>query len=202
MKLIVGLGNPGRKYEQTRHNIGFEIIDALAQRHALTAARSKFEALVQECVIGSERALLLKPQTFMNLSGRSVQLARDFYKVEVSDLLLVCDDFNLELGTIRLRAGGSDGGQRGLADTIRQLGTDEFPRLRFGIGPVPERWHPPDFVLGKFAESEKETVDRCRKLSCDAIEAWITAGIQNAMNKYNGRTGLADAETDDETAEK
>lgn len=191
MKLIVGLGNPGKKYEQTRHNIGFEVIDALANRHALPTARSKFEALVQECVIGSERTLLIKPQTFMNLSGRSVQLARDFYKVEASDLLLVCDDFNLDLGTIRLRAGGSDGGQKGLADTIRQIGTNEFPRLRFGIGPVPERWHAPDFVLGKFAASEKETAERCRKLSCDAIEAWITAGIQDAMNKYNGRSGLA-----------
>lgn len=192
MKLVVGLGNPGKKYEKTRHNIGFEVVDLLAVRHTADPAKSKFEGLLQECVIGGERTLLLKPQTFMNLSGRSVGLARDFYKIDPADLLLVCDDFNLELGVLRLRSGGSDGGQKGLADTIRLLGTDEFPRLRFGIGPVPDRWNAPDFVLGKFAGSEAKVVERERVRACEAVETWISHGIYEAMNKYNGRGSSVD----------
>lgn len=195
MKLVVGLGNPGKKYEQTRHNIGFEIVDALAQRHGASPAKSKFEGLLQECSVSGNRVLLLKPQTFMNLSGRCVQQARDFYKIELEDLLLVCDDFNLDLGTIRLRASGSDGGQKGLADTIRQLGTNEFPRLRFGIGPVPDRWDPPDFVLGRFTGGEKEQVERQMQRTCQAVETWLSDGIREAMNKYNGRDDSAEQRT-------
>lgn len=196
MKLVVGLGNPGKKYEQTRHNIGFEVIDSLAERHAASPAKTKFEGLLQECSIGGTHVLLLKPQTFMNLSGRCVQQARDFYKIETGDLLLVCDDFNLDLGILRLRRGGSDGGQKGLADTIRQLGTNEFPRLRFGIGPVPDRWAPPDFVLGKFASGERDEFQRQLARSCQAVETWVSAGIQEAMNKYNGRDLPAEEQTD------
>ena len=191
MKLVVGLGNPGRKYELTRHNIGFDIVDALSKRHSAEPARSKFQGLVSECMVNGQRALLLKPETFMNLSGRSVQAARDFYKIENEDLLLVCDDFNLDLGTIRLRAGGSDGGQKGLADTIRQLGTNEFPRLRFGIGPVPDRWNPPDFVLGKFSSGEQRQVERQIVRSCEAVEMWVAHGIQEAMNQYNRKDASA-----------
>ena len=187
MKLVVGLGNPGKKYEQTRHNIGFDIVDALAERHGGSAAKAKFEGLLQECSLGGHRVLLLKPQTFMNLSGRCVQQARDFYKIENEDVLLACDDFNLELGTIRLRAGGSDGGQKGLADTIRQLGTNEFPRLRFGIGPVPDRWDPPDFVLARFASGEREQVAQQLARACQAVETWVAEGIREAMNRYNRR---------------
>ena len=192
MKLVVGLGNPGKKYDQTRHNIGFDILDAFAERHSASPAKAKFEGLLQECQFASQRVLLLKPQTYMNLSGRCVQQARDFYKIETEDVLLVCDDFNLDLGVIRLRPGGSDGGQKGLADTIRQLGTNEFPRLRFGIGPVPERWAPPDYVLGKFASGEKEEVQRQISRSCQAVETWTSVGIHEAMNKYNGRDTSAE----------
>ena len=187
MKLVVGLGNPGRKYEETRHNIGFEILSSLSERHGKPPARAKFEGLLQECLVAGERTLLLMPQTFMNLSGRSVQLAMRFYQISEDDLLLVCDDFHLDLGVLRLRPGGSDGGQKGLADTIRQLGTNDFARLRFGIGPVPERWESADFVLGKFRSSERKLADRLILRSTEAVETWIAHGIQRAMNEYNGK---------------
>lgn len=186
MKLIVGLGNPGKKYEQTRHNVGFDVLQELAGRHGESPARSRFEALVQECAIAGEQTLLVAPQTFMNLSGRSVRQATDFYKLTSDDLLVVCDDFNLKLGMLRLRSSGSDGGQKGLADTIRQLGADDFARLRVGIGPVPERWQAQDFVLGMFEKGEKEIIGRQIKRSADAVETWVAHGIQRAMNEYNG----------------
>jgi PTH1 family peptidyl-tRNA hydrolase len=190
MKLVVGLGNPGRKYEQTRHNVGFDVLASLAQRHGNPPARAKFEGLVQECLIAGERTLLLMPQTFMNLSGRSVQLASSFYQIANDDLLLVCDDFHLDLGVLRLRPGGSDGGQKGLGDTIRQLGTDQIARLRFGVGPVPERWNAADFVLSRFAASDREEVQRQILRSSEAVETWIAHGIQRAMNEYNGKDDL------------
>jgi PTH1 family peptidyl-tRNA hydrolase len=190
MKLVVGLGNPGRKYEQTRHNIGFEVLAQLAKRQGDPPARSKFEGLVRECSIAGERTLLLMPQTFMNLSGRSVQLAVSFYQIPIDDLLLVCDDFHLDLGVLRLRPGGSDGGQNGLADTIQQLGTDNFARLRFGIGPVPERWNAADFVLSKISSGERKLADRQVLRSAEAVETWIAHGIQRAMNEYNGKDDL------------
>lgn len=186
MKLIVGLGNPGGKYEATRHNIGFDVIEQLAQRHAADSGKTKFEGLLQECLIGSERSLLLRPHTFMNLSGRSVRQAVDFYKIELDDVLLVCDDFHLDLGVIRLRARGSDGGQKGLADTIRQLGTDQFARLRVGIGPVPDRWNAADFVLGKFTTSDQKVLTNELIRLCDAVDAWVSEGMTDAMNRYNG----------------
>lgn len=186
MKLIVGLGNPGGKYDGTRHNIGFDVVESLAQRHAADAAKKKFEGELQECLIGSERTLLLRPHTFMNLSGRSVRQAVDFYKIEIEDLLLVCDDFHLDLGVLRMRVRGSDGGQKGLADTIRQLGTDEFARLRVGIGPVPDRWNAADFVLGKFSKTEQKLLESEIIRISDAVDAWVQEGTTAAMNKYNG----------------
>ena len=177
MKLVVGLGNPGKKYESTRHNIGFDIIRSLAQCHGAGAGRSKFDGLLQECVIQGERTLLLMPLTFMNLSGRSVRQVVDFYKLELTDLLLVCDDFNLDLGTLRLRTGGSAGGQKGLADTIEQLASDEFPRLRVGIGPVPDRWDAADFVLGKLTGENAELAKQQIQRASDAVETWIRVAL-------------------------
>ena len=186
MKLIVGLGTPGRKYDQTRHNIGFEVIQALAQRHATAPGRLKFEGQIQEALIGSEKTMLLMPHTFMNLSGRCVKQAIDFYKVPETDILMVCDDFHLPLGTLRLRPGGSAGGQKGLADTIRMLGTDQFARLRLGIGPVPDRWDPADFVLGKFGTHERKAVDEQVDRACRAVVAWVEDGTTAAMSRFNG----------------
>jgi PTH1 family peptidyl-tRNA hydrolase len=186
MKLIVGLGNPGKKYDQTRHNIGFEVIQALAQRYAAAPGRLKFEGQIQEGLVGTEKILLLMPHTFMNLSGRCVKQVLDFYKLPEADLLLICDDFHLPLGTLRLRPSGSDGGQKGLADTIRQLGTDQFARLRMGIGPVPEQWDTADFVLGKFGTPERKTVDEQIKRACEAVVIWVEQGPLSAMSKFNG----------------
>lgn len=185
MKLVVGLGNPGKKYEGTRHNIGFEVIQELAKSFATSPGRLKFEGEIQESLIGGQRVLLFMPHTFMNLSGQSVKQVMDFFKMPETDLLLVCDDFNLPLGTLRLRPSGSGGGQKGLGDTIRGLGTDQFARLRLGIGPVPERWDPADFVLGSFGSKERETVDDQVRRARDAVEVWVNQGTLAAMNKFN-----------------
>ena len=185
MKLVVGLGNPGRKYENTRHNVGFEVMRYLASRHAAEGSKKKFEGELQECIIGGERVLLLMPHTFMNLSGRSVRQALDFYKISPDDLLVVCDDFHLPLGQLRLRALGSDGGQNGLADIIRQLGTNKFARLRFGIGPVPENWEKADFVLAKFAKDQQKLLESELIRACDAVDKWAEQGITEAMNDFN-----------------
>jgi PTH1 family peptidyl-tRNA hydrolase len=185
MKLIVGLGNPGKKYEGTRHNVGFRVLDRLAAKFGDGATRNKFEGLVMEAAIAGERALLLWPQTFMNLSGESVGPALEFYKIELADLLVVGDDFNLPLGKLRFRREGSAGGQNGLADVIRRLGTEEFARLRLGIGPVPEQWNAADFVLGKFDAAERDTADEVVARATEAVECWVTDGIQAGMNQYN-----------------
>ena len=186
MKLVAGLGNPGKKYVGTRHNIGFEVIELLAQQFVAATGRLKFEGHLQECLVGPEKTLLLMPQTFMNLSGRSIRQVMDFYKIDPDDLLVVCDDFNLPLGTIRLRAAGSDGGQKGLADTIRQLGTDRIARLRLGIGPVPAEWDAADYVLGKFTSQDRDILENQTKRSTQAIEVWVNQGITLAMSQFNG----------------
>ena len=186
------MGNPGRNYEKTRHNVGFEVIRRLAQRHAAgagqgggAASKRKFDGELQEALIGGERTLLLMPQTFMNLSGQSVRQAVDFYKIAQDEFLVICDDFQLPLGKIRLRAGGSDGGQKGLADTIRQLGSNAFSRLRFGIGPVPEGWEAADFVLGKFGKAEQKLLENELVRATIAVETWVERGIAVAMNIHN-----------------
>lgn len=185
MKLIVGLGNVGHKYDQTRHNVGFEVLDRLAERFGDGQAKDKFEGRLIEARVGSERVLLLWPHTFMNLSGQSVRPAMDFYKLELSDLLVVCDDFNLPLGKLRFRREGSAGGQNGLADIIRRLGSEEFSRLRVGIGPVPASWNAADFVLGKFSATEKDTVKEVLARAADGSECWVTSGVETSMNRFN-----------------
>ena len=187
MKLVVGLGNPGQKYEGTRHNVGFDLIDRLVQETGALAPRSKFDGEVWECMLEGEKSLLLKPQTFMNRSGGSVRKAVDFYQIPATELLVVCDDFNIPLGQLRLRTGGSDGGQNGLADVIRTMGTQEFPRLRVGIGPVPDRWNPADFVLGKFSAAERSEVALQVARCADAVRMWASQGTLPAMNRFNGK---------------
>jgi len=187
MKLIAGLGNPGKQYQATRHNIGFEVVRSLASRHGAGGSKNRFDGELQECLIRGERALLLMPHTFMNLSGRSVRQAVDYFKISIDDFLLVCDDFNLPLGTLRIRPQGRDGGQRGLADTIGHLGTDEFARLRVGIGPVPDRWDPADFVLGKFDRAENKLLESELIRVCEAVDTWVESGTSAAMNQYNNK---------------
>ncbi len=141
MKLVVGLGNPGRQYTETRHNIGFRVVEQIANTSSGGTWSARFDGLTCDIRLGAEKLLLLKPMTYMNRSGRSVRSAIDFYKVELADLLIICDDVNLSLGKLRLRSGGSAGGNNGLKDIILHLGTEEFPRLRVGVGaPRPGRW--------------------------------------------------------------
>ena len=185
MKIVVGLGNPGQKYKLTRHNVGFDVLTDIAQRYLVGAPKSKFNAEVAEALIKSEKTILISPLTFMNLSGRSVQAAVDFYKVPLEDVLIVCDDINLDVGRLRLKPGGSAGGQNGLKDIIQRLGSDQFPRLRLGVGKVPARWDTADYVLGKFDSNDRPLVDVGIKLAADAIEVWIESGLQTAMNRFN-----------------
>jgi PTH1 family peptidyl-tRNA hydrolase len=192
MKLIVGLGNPGRKYEGTRHNVGFEVLAELIKRYGTSNRRRAYQGEVVEGSIAgaagssvSERVLLLAPHTFMNLSGASALAAADFYKIEPADVLVVCDDMNLPLGKVRVRASGSAGGQKGLADVIRRLGTDEVPRLRIGIDRPPEGWQGTDYVLGKFTREESTEIALAIQHAADAAALWATAGIAACMNQYN-----------------
>jgi len=185
VKLIVGLGNPGRKYEQTRHNIGFMVAAQLAREYSGTSPNKKFEGEASEIRVGSEKALVLCPHTYMNASGTSVRKAFDFYKLELEELILVCDDLNLATGRIRIRRGGSAGGQKGLADTIAHLGTDQYPRLRIGIDRPPANWQVIDYVLGNFHETERTDIDLAIMRSCDAIACWAAEGIGEAMSRFN-----------------
>ena len=185
MKLVVGLGNPGSKYGGTRHNIGFEVIDRLAAGGTGAAFGRKFEGLLAESAIEFHRVLLLKPQTFMNLSGRSVGQALRFYKLEPADLLVVCDDLNLPLGKLRIRGGGSDGGQKGLKDITAQVGTDAYARLRVGIGERGEA-DASDFVLSRFRSSERTAMDDALILASQAVAVWVGQGLAAAMNRFNG----------------
>lgn len=185
MKLIVGLGNPGAKYKDTRHNVGFETAALLARRFGTSPARAKFQGELVEATIAGQKTLILTPLTFMNLSGMSVLATRDFYKIETQDLLVVCDDFNLPLAKIRLRAKGSAGGQKGLDDTIRRLGTEEVPRLRIGIGAPPPGRDVAAYVLSKFTSEEQPEIAAAIQQAADAAASWAERGIQPAMNQYN-----------------
>ena len=184
-KLVVGLGNPGSKYQATRHNIGFEVVDRLAQGGSAVSFARKFDGLIAETEIDFHRVLLLKPETFMNLSGRSVGQVMRFYQLGLADLLVVCDDLNLPLGKIRIRGGGSDGGQKGLRDISAQLGTDEYARLRLGIGQRGEM-DAADFVLSRFRSSERPSIDDALILAAQAVAVWVTQGLPTAMNRFNG----------------
>ena len=185
MKLLVGLGNPGHVYQDTRHNIGFEVLEVLAKRAGSPTRRPRFQAETAQATIRGTPVLLLWPLTWMNLSGSSVLAARDFYKIPDSDMIVVCDDFILPLDTIRIRPAGSAGGQNGLSDVLTRLGTTTLPRLRLGIGPVPAGWKSADFVLGKFPKMDRDRVGVVLERAADAAEEWVALGIQAAMNKYN-----------------
>ena len=185
MKLVVGLGNPGGKYEGTRHNVGYMVLAELTRRAGDPRKRSAFQGETSETSIDGERTLLLWPHTYMNRSGASVLAARDFYKLNAEDVLILCDDFNLPLAKLRFRARGSAGGQNGLADVLRVLSTDEVPRLRFGIGEVPPGWDSADYVLGRFTRQELPVVEKATVEAAEAVEAWIRHGVQFCMNRYN-----------------
>lgn len=185
-KLIVGLGNPGREYEHTRHNVGFDIVDELAKRHGFTVGRRDCRALVGDGRIGESRVFLMKPQTYMNLSGESIALFLRQKPVEIASILIVADDIALPVGRLRIRAAGSAGGHNGLKSIIAHLHSHEFARLRVGVGAPSDPSVQVDFVLGRFSKAERETIDDVTVRAQDAIEAWISDGIEAAMNRFNG----------------
>jgi PTH1 family peptidyl-tRNA hydrolase len=192
MKIVVGLGNPGPKYDQTRHNVGFRVIDELSERLGAGKPRLRFDARLAEGHLGDEKVLLAAPQVYMNESGRSVRQLVDFFGLQLDDLLVVGDDFNLELARLRMRAGGSAGGQKGLADIIRKLATEEFPRLRIGIGRPPEHMDSSDFVLSKFKRGEQQPIDDAVVRAAEGVELWIRSGIGPAMNRINAASSTQD----------
>lgn len=196
MKLIVGLGNPGPEYAGTRHNVGFDVVDRLAARFAPGATpRSRFSGLAVEADVGGERCMLLKPMTYMNLSGRPVQEATHFFKLEPSSgLLVIVDDLALPCGSIRLRPDGSSGGHNGLADIGLKLGSNYWARLRIGIDP-PGRVRQSDYVLGKFSPDQQAPVEASLAEAARAAEAWVTKGLAEAMNRFNTRAARAAPES-------
>ena len=186
MYIIAGLGNPGKKYEGTRHNIGWQVVDELADKHGIRIMESRFRGLVGKGVIGGEKVLLLKPLTYMNLSGESIGEAVRFYKIdETSRLIVVSDDISLDVGQLRMRKKGSAGGHNGLKNTISHLGSEEFMRIRIGVGDKPAGSDLVDYVLGSFSKEEKKILDETKRNAVLAIETIISDGIDKAMNLYN-----------------
>ena len=185
--LLVCLGNPGDQYENTRHNVGFMVADELGERHNVPIQRLKFRALTNTITVGDEKVLLMKPVTYMNLSGEAVHEAAAFYKIPPERVLVISDEVSLAPGKIRVRRSGSAGGHNGLKNIIAHLGTDQFPRIRLGVGQKP---HPDydmaDWVLGKFQGEDKKAVEEAVKRAADAAECLIREGVDKAMNKYNG----------------
>ena len=185
MKLVVGLGNPGKQYAGTRHNIGFEVLFELSRKFIAPFARQKFEAEYAELQLQQEKVLLIAPQTYMNLSGQSVQKFCSFYHLAPSDVLVVCDDLNLPLGKLRIRASGSAGGQKGLQNITQLLATQDMARLRIGIDPPPSGRDAKDWVLGAFGKSEQPLVEAAVQKAAQAVETWVTQGLAAAMNRFN-----------------
>ena len=185
VKLIVGLGNPGAQYVGTRHNIGYEVLAELGRRYGVGRPKSKFQGELLEASLSGQKVLLLSPVTYMNRSGSSVRPCMDFYRIAVEDILILCDDVSLPAGKIRLRAQGSSGGQKGLGDVIRVLGTDKVARLRVGVGEKPPGWDLADYVLSKFSKEDRAVMDAAVKEATDAAALWVTSGIERSMDRYN-----------------
>jgi peptidyl-tRNA hydrolase, PTH1 family len=191
MRVVVGLGNPGRQYHGTRHNVGFDVLDGLASAPGAGRFRSQFAAQVAELMEGNEKVLLVKPETYMNLSGRSVRQVLDFYQIETPSLLVVCDDVNLPLGKLRIRSKGSHGGHNGLRDIQNHLGTQEYSRLRIGVGAA-DKGEMVDHVLGRFRPGEKPVIEDAILTAMQAVGVWVNLGVEVCMNRYNADSKEAD----------
>jgi PTH1 family peptidyl-tRNA hydrolase len=185
MKLVAGLGNHGREYAGTRHNVGYETVDRLAEKLGPVKFRGQFSGRTTVVKVGDEKVLLLKPETYMNRSGQSVQPALAFYGMQTEDLLVICDDLNLPIGKIRVRRSGSDGGQKGLRNIAERLGSTEYARLRIGIGATPPGQDAADFVLSRFAKSERKLIDEAIEQAVEAVIVWCESGIDRCMNRFN-----------------
>ncbi|MBI5294830.1 MAG: aminoacyl-tRNA hydrolase [Chloroflexi bacterium] len=184
--LLVGLGNPGREYKDNRHNVGFMAIDRLVVRLNARGMKLQSKAIVVTATHDERKLILAKPQTFMNLSGQSVQGLAHFYKVPLTNLMVLSDDLDIPFGAIRIRASGGAGGQRGMASTIERLGTRDFPRLRIGIGRPPGRMDPAAYVLQDFSKDEVQTLSEVLDHAADAALEFVVSGLNTAMNKFNG----------------
>ena len=185
MFIIAGLGNTGKEYENTRHNAGFMVMDALADKLGADISEKKHKALCGKAVIGGEKVILMKPQTYMNSSGEALRAAADYFKVDPESVLVIYDDISLAPGQLRVRAKGSAGGHNGIKSIIAHLGTQEFPRVRVGVGEKPPRMDLADYVLGHFSQEEKKIMESAVKEAAEAVIEAVTEGIEHAMNDHN-----------------
>lgn len=188
MYIIVGLGNPKKEYENTRHNIGFDVIDVIAEKENISVIEKKHKAIIGKGIIGGKKVILAKPQTYMNLSGESVRELVDYYKVdETEELIVIADDISLDVGQLRIRKKGSAGGHNGLKNIIAHLGHDQFKRIKMGVGEKPKGYDLADYVLGHFTKEERATMDKASKEAANAIEVMIVEGSDAAMNQFNAK---------------
>ena len=194
MKIIVGLGNPTDKYAGTRHNMGFGVIEELAERHAIRVNTNRHKGLCGSGIIAGEKVILAKPLTYMNNSGECVRPLADFYKVDVEDVVIIDDDISLDVGQIRVRGKGSAGGHNGMKSIIQHLGSSDFPRVRVGVGEKPVHMDLADYVLGRFSKEELPLVRESLKTAADAVEGLIRDGVDKTMNQYNRKKASSDAE--------
>ena len=186
MLAIIGLGNPGANYDKTRHNVGFRVIDLMSRRYGIAVSRTRSRALVGEGLAGGQRIALVKPQTYMNLSGESVQDLMRWYKLMPQDILIISDDIDLPPGSVRIRPHGGAGTHNGLRNIIQMTGSDRFPRIRIGVGAPPPQWDLKDWVLSRFGE-DQTVMDEALRTAADAADCFITGGIDLAMNRFNKR---------------
>lgn len=186
MYIIAGLGNPTKEYDKTRHNVGFEVIDRLARVIGTTVEEKKFKGCYGRGSIGGEKVLLLKPQTFMNLSGESVRAAADYYKVDPEHIIIIYDDISLDVGMLRIRKKGSAGGHNGIKNIIAHLGTQEFPRLKVGVGAKPGKMDLAAYVLSRFSSQDRLLMESAFGEAAGAVEVMISKGTDTAMNQFNG----------------
>lgn len=191
MYVIVGIGNPGKKYENTRHNIGFITIDYMAALYNIDVNKIKYKALIGEGVIEGERVILVKPQTYVNLSGESIREITQFYKIPPENVIVIYDDVSLEPGSLRIRKKGSDGGHNGIKSIIYQLQSDTFPRIKLGVGAKPPHYDLADWVLAKFTDSDIKVMSKTVEAAAKAVPEIIKNGPESAMNKFNSGSGKA-----------
>ena len=186
MYIIAGLGNPTREYERTRHNVGFDVIDVLADMFHTTVEEKKFQGLYGRAMIEGEKVIFLKPQTFMNLSGECIWAAADFYKIEPENIIIIYDDISLDVGQLRIRKKGSAGGHNGIKNIIAHLGTQEFPRIKVGVGAKPPKMDLADYVLSRFSREDRAVMEDAFKDAAEAVQVMIAQGADAAMNRFNG----------------
>lgn len=187
MYIIAGLGNPTKEYDKTRHNVGFSVIDVLADRYRIDVSEKKHKALCGRGVIEGQKVLLLKPQTFMNLSGESIRAAADYYKIAPEEMIVIYDDISLDPGQLRIRLKGSAGGHNGIKNIIANLGTQDFPRIKVGVGAKPPRMDLADYVLSRFGAGEQKLMEEAFGEAAEAAVMMMTDGAERAMNHFNAK---------------